>query len=171
MLAKIFRKNLKWLIVFICVIILLAIIEDIFEKETIEMDTALYKIIVLNLRSEPLTAIMKVITALGGSYVLIGLTMLSFIVIKNKKIGTLITSNLAVITLLNIILKNIIQRPRPEGYRLITESGYSFPSGHSMVSMAFYGLILYIIWKKVENRNLKYSLCALIGLLIPLIRI
>ena len=46
-------------------------------------------------------------------------------------------------SLLNILLKNIVQRPRPTDYRLIEEAGYSFPSGHSMISMAFYGFIIF----------------------------
>ena len=51
--------------------------------------------------------------------------------------------NLIFISGANVLLKHIIQRPRPDGYRLISESGYSFPSGHSMVSMAFYGFFFY----------------------------
>jgi undecaprenyl-diphosphatase len=62
-----------------------------------------------------------------------------------------------------------VQRPRPEEYRIINESGYSFPSGHSMVSMAFYGLLIYWIIKHVENKYYKYILVTLLGMLIILI--
>ena len=58
--------------------------------------------------------------------------------------------NLLISTVLNIILKNVVQRPRPNEFRLITETGYSFPSGHSMVSMAFYGFLIYLIYKLVK---------------------
>lgn len=47
--------------------------------------------------------------------------------------------------------------------------GYSFPSGHSMVSMAFYGLLIYLIWKNCANPKLRNSLCFFLALLIPLI--
>ena len=76
-----------------------------------------------------------------------------------------------IITALNLLLKNIVERPRPEGYRLITETGYSFPSGHSMISAAFYGLIIYFIWKNVKDKKLKYISCTLLGILIVLIGI
>lgn len=73
--------------------------------------------------------------------------------------------------MLNLVLKNIVERPRPIGYRLIDETGYSFPSGHSMISTAFYGLIIYLIWKNVRNTKLKYISCILLALLILLIGI
>ena len=96
---------------------------------------------------------------------------MSIILIKNKKIGTSICLNLVLITLLNLLLKNIIERPRPVGYRIIDETGYSFPSGHSMVSMAFYGLIIYFIWKNVKNKKIRNLFCVLLGMLIILIGI
>ena len=169
MLKKIIEKNYKWIIVFLCLIIVLMLLEDIFENEQLELDVLVYKLVILNLRSEPLTVIMKVITNLSSAYVLIAISLGTLIFLKNKKIGMCTTSNLVITTLLNQLLKYIIQRPRPEGYRLIAESGYSFPSGHSMVSMAFYGLIIYLIWKMVKNKKIKYISCGILTLLIPLI--
>ena len=169
MLKKIIEKNYKWIIFFLCLIIVLMILEDIFENEQLQLDVFVYRLVILNLRSEPLTAIMKVITNLSSAYVLIAISLGTLICIKNKKVGLCITANLAITTILNQILKYIIQRPRPDGYRLIAESGYSFPSGHSMVSMAFYGLIIYLIWKMVKDKKIKYISCGILGILIPLI--
>ena len=169
MIAESIKKNYKLIIIFICSIIFIAILEDIYENEQLTMDTQIYKAVVLNLRTEWLTNIMKVITNIGGAYVLIIISILSIILIKDKKIGIAITSNLLIVTALNILLKNIIERPRPEGYRLILETGYSFPSGHSMVSMAFYGFIIFLIWKKVKNIKLKYISTIILSILIPLI--
>ena len=44
--------------------------------------------------------------------------------------------------------------------------GYSLPSGHSMVSMAYYGFIIYLIFKNIENKKLKVLLIALLSFLI-----
>ena len=74
------------------------------------------------------------------------------IFIKNKKIGVSIFSNLVIITALNQLLKNILQRPRPTEFRIVEETGYSFPSGHSMVSMAFYGYLIYLTYKYIKNK-------------------
>ncbi len=169
MLKRIIEKNYKWIIAFLCLIIVIMMLEDIFENEQLTLDILVYRLVILNLRSEPLTVIMKVITNLSSAYVLIAITLGTLIFIKNKKVGVCIASNLIVTTLLNQLLKYIIQRPRPDGYRLIAESGYSFPSGHSMVSMAFYGLIIYLIWKMVKNKKIKYISCGILGLLIPMI--
>ena len=169
MLKDILQKNYKWIIILLCSIILLAILQNIYRAEQIEWDINIYKNITMNLRTDLLTGFFKVITVFGGAYVLIAIGILSLIILKNKKIGLCINVNLIIIAVLNAILKLFVQRPRPEGYRLIDETGYSFPSGHSMVSMAFYGLIIYIIWKKVKNKNLKYASCSILGVLIILI--
>ncbi len=169
MLKRIVEKNYKWIIAFLCLIIVLMMLEDIFENEQVTLDMVVYRLVILNLRSEPLTIIMKVITNLSSAYVLIAIAIGTLLFIKNKKVGVCVTSNLVIATLLNQLLKYIIQRPRPEGYRLIAESGYSFPSGHSMVSMAFYGFIIYLIWKMVKNKRIKYVACGILGFLIPMI--
>lgn len=170
-IGKTLKKNYKFIILLICVVIFIAIIEDIFEKETMTIDLLIYKIIVQNMRNDVLTSIFKVITNFGEAYCLILVATLSAIFIKDKKIAFSIPINLMVITGLNLLLKNIVERPRPEGYRLISETGYSFPSGHSMISAAFYGLIIYFIWKNVKDKKLKYISCALLEILIVLIGI
>ena len=97
--------------------------------------------------------------------------MILITVIKNKKIGLSILTNLAIITILNQLLKRILQRSRSTEYRIIEESGYSFPSGHSMISMAFYGYLIYLIYKYVENKNVKWILISLLSVLICFIGI
>ena len=160
------KKNLKWIILFVCLIGFLALAEDVFNKELMKGDVIGYKFISTYLISDFATPIAKFITNFGGAIFLIGLTIILIITIKNKKIGLTIFSNLFIITILNQLLKRILQRPRPEEFRIINESGYSFPSGHSMISMAFYGYLIYLIYKYVKNRYLKWSLITILGMLI-----
>ena len=159
-------KNLKWIILFICVIIFLELAEDVFEKEIMKGDIIGYQFISTYLMSDWITPIAKLVTNLGGATILITLTIILLITIKEKKIGFIIAANLIIVTGLNVLLKNIVQRPRPTEYRLISENGYSFPSGHSMVSMAFYGFLIYLIYKKIENKKLKWGLITFLGILI-----
>ena len=159
-------KNLKWIILFICLIGFLALAEDVFHKEIMKGDIIGYKIISTFLISDFTTPIAKFITNFGGAIFLIILTITLFILIKNKKIGLSIILNLVIITGLNQILKYILQRPRPTEYRLIEETGFSFPSGHSMVSMAFYGYLIYLIYKYVKNKYLKWISIVLLSTLI-----
>jgi membrane-associated phospholipid phosphatase len=47
--------------------------------------------------------------------------------------------------------------------------GLSFPSGHAMMSMSFYGLLIFIVWENVRNRKLKWALAISLFLFILLI--
>ena len=164
-------KNLKWIILFICLIGFCALAEDVFNKEIMKGDIIGYKIVSTFLISDFATPIAKFITNFGGAMFLVIATITLFIVIKNKKIGISILSNLAIVTVLNQLIKRILQRPRPTEYRIIEETGYSFPSGHSMVSMAFYGYFIYLIYKYVKNKYVKWISISLLSLLICLIGI
>ncbi len=158
------KKVFKWVILFICILAFIGILREVFKQETLQMDKIVYQHIV-NLRQNGLTIIMMAITNFGAPYFLITIALLSIICIKDKKIGIWITLNLIISAILNVLLKNLIQRPRPQEYRLIEEYGYSFPSGHSMVSVAFYGLIAYLIWKKLENKKGRYILSTIFAIL------
>ncbi len=160
------KKNLKWFVLFIALIGFLALAEDVFNKEIMNGDIIGYKIVSTFLISDFATPIAKFITNFGGAIFLITLTVILFILIKNKKIGLSIFLNLVIITVLNQLLKKILQRPRPTEFRIIEETGYSFPSGHSMVSMAFYGYLIYLIYKYVKNKYVKWGLIVLLSILI-----
>ena len=159
-------KNLKWIILFICLIGFLAIAEDVFNKEIMSGDIIGYKLVSTFLISDFATPIAKFITNFGGAIFLITLTIVLLVLIKNKKIGISIFSNLVIVTILNQLLKAILQRPRPTEYRIVEETGYSFPSGHSMVSMAFYGYLIYLIYKYVKNKYIKWISIVLLSILI-----
>ena len=159
-------KNLKWIILFICLIGFLAIAEDVFNKEIMSGDIIGYKLVSTFLISNFATPIAKFITNFGGAIFLITLTIVLLVLIKNKKIGISIFSNLVIVTILNQLLKSILQRPRPTEYRIVEETGYSFPSGHSMVSMAFYGYLIYLIYKYVKNKYIKWISIVLLSILV-----
>ena len=170
-IKKVFIKNYKWIICFICLILFLTLAEDVFNNEIMNGDVIGYKIISTYLIRDSLTPIFKIITWFGSATCIILLALILFFTIKNKKVGLLISANLIIITILNQALKIIVQRPRPTEYRIINEAGYSFPSGHSMVSMAFYGFLIYLIYKNIKNKYLKISLIVILSLLIVMIGI
>lgn len=159
-------ENFRWIILFICMIGFLSIAEDVFSKEIMKGDILGYYLISNYFISDFLTPIAKIITNFGGAIFLIILSIILFIIIRNKNVGICIILNLLISTMLNLLLKNIVQRPRPTEYKLINESGYSFPSGHSMVSMAFYGFIIYLVYKYVKNNNIKWILICILTILI-----
>lgn len=123
--------------------------------------------------NEILSPLLKLITNLGNMgfiFIMISLIMIFFK--KIRKIGMIVLFSIAIgFVFTNLILKNVVARPRPfidetSDYYLwwkeagsMIESGYSFPSGHTTAAMAF-GLSLFLCFKK------KWSW---VFLLIPLI--
>ncbi len=68
--------------------------------------------------------------------------------------------------LLMLSLKYIFHRGRPLAPLLEKARGYSFPSGHALMSFTFYGLLIYLVWLYVKNKWLKWLLIITLGLLI-----
>ena len=169
MIKNILLKNKRWVILFICLVVFIKFTEEVFFNEIIKTDAVAYKYIVEKLRTDTLTKIMKIITFFGDAISIISLTVFTIILVKNKKNKLFVGINTVLIAFLNILIKNLVKRPRPEGFRIISESGYSFPSGHSMVSTAFYGLFIYVAYKYINNKKLKYFICIVLSILIVLI--
>jgi len=159
-------KNYKWIVLFICIISLLFLIEDVMDEDIMTFDEKGYYIVQKYLISDTMTPFARCITNFANMYWLIGMSVLLFIIIKNKKTSILFFINLVLSALTNFILKQIIQRPRPIEHRIIDEKGYSLPSGHSMVSMAFYGFLVYFIYKNIKNKYIKTILIVLLSVLI-----
>lgn len=114
------------------------------------------------------TDIFKIITTFGDWAIMILIIVLILIFVKDKRYSIYIAINLGLSAGINTILKHIFQRERPLDM-LVNETTYSYPSGHSFVSMAFYGLLIYLITKSSINNKLKYILNSLIVVLLVLI--
>ena len=166
---KFIKNNWRWMLLFICLIGFFALAEDVFHQEIMNGDIVGYDIVSKLFKFNASTPIAKFITNFGGAIFVISLTTILFFVIKDKKIGISIITNLGIVTILNQIIKFIMQRPRPTEFRIIEETGYSFPSGHSMVSLAFYGYLIYLIYKYINNKHLKRTLIIILSVLICII--
>lgn len=164
-IKKFFIKHKRLMIFFVSMLLVLTIIEDVMDDDIISFDEKGYSIVEKYLIKDPITKVAKVITQFGGPILLLIIAIVFLIILRNK-IGVSIFINLFLAALLNFTLKNILQRPRPIEHRIIDESGYSFPSGHSMVSMAFYGFILYLVYRFVKNKYIKWSLISAMTILI-----
>lgn len=93
-----------------------------------------------------------------------------FLFIKKHKWYSIKIPAIAISSLLMMfVLKNLFGRERPLIPLLEQARGLSFPSGHALMSMTFYGLLIYIVWDTVKNKQLKWSLVVVLLLLIFLI--
>ena len=114
---------------------------------------------------------MESFSALATPVSLIAMLLVIAAFAPGKRPGWFCTVNLALAALLNVVLKTLIQRPRPEGFRLAVESGFSFPSGHSMAAMAFFGLIVWMAWHYEQDRRQRLMLTAAFSAVIAMIGI
>src|SRR5690606_2482850 len=73
--------------------------------------------------------------------------------------------------LLNSFLKHSFERERPEINPGIDAIGFSFPSGHAMGAMIFYGFIGYILIRSQRRKRIKLLLSVILILFIFLIGI
>ena len=76
-----------------------------------------------------------------------------FIIVKKKyKLFIIVLSSILSV-IINNLVKIIVRRERPDYLRMVMEKSYSFPSGHAMISVLFFGSIIYL----VNKYNLKYK--------------
>ena len=115
-----------------------------------------------SLQNLTLNNVMIIITSFASAASLILITVYLFLFTKTRKDAKYVAMNLVIVFLITQILKNIFARPRPSVLHLVEESGYSFPSAHAMVGFGFYAFCIYLIYKKVENKKLKWF--SIIGL-------
>lgn len=107
-------------------------------------------------RADQWTAVAKVFTFMGSGsteFILFFLIAILLLFIFKHRWETLV---LFVGVLgawgLNTWLKGIFERERPSAEGWLTQvDGFSFPSGHSMVSILFYGLLAYLLWVNVRH--------------------
>lgn len=94
------------------------------------------------------TPIMLFFTFFGSTDALLLFTVLScaFLIWKNKRWETcFLVVGIAFGGIFNLLLKWIFRRERPDLHRLIEETGYSYPSGHSMGAFIFYGMLCMLL--------------------------
>ena len=123
------------------------------------------------LRNGSLNRLLIIITHMGSAPVIIGIIAVLLVLPSTRLhygVPTMTISLFSVI--IYKILKILIARPRPDlDLRLVAASGYSFPSGHSMNSVIFYGMIIFLILRNSENRRVKRAVCTMLPILLFLI--
>lgn len=75
---------------------------------------------------------------------------------------------------LNFWLKYLFHRSRPNLLRVVQESGYSFPSGHVVASMCFYGMVAFLIMRMIDSwrgRLTVMTLAVMLNIAIGISRI
>lgn len=137
---------------------------------TSSFDNFIYNLII-SMKSDTLTKVLEFITNLANykSIIFYNILILLYILITKKNKLLMVPLNSILSVVFNSIFKLIFRRNRPLLIALINESGYSYPSGHAMISILFFGTLSYVI----SQSDIKYKkiLRWIIGIFIIVIGI
>ena len=163
---KNYKKYIKYIILTLCLVIFSIFTYKVVKDKPLYIDDTVYNYISNNIINENRTKVVKLITNITSPLGVILSAVILIIIIKNKKIKISLAMDLLGVTIINNLLKVIIARDRPNINRLVAETGYSFPSGHSITSMVFYGYLIYLIYKYIDTKKIKIPLIIVLSLLI-----
>jgi undecaprenyl-diphosphatase len=105
--------------------------------------------------SPGLTAFLRVVTNLGDWGALLSGTLvlgLVFALCGMWQHLRLLLVTMSGALVLDAVLKLVVHRPRPIPYFIPKPSTYSFPSGHALVSLCFYGLLAGMLSLSLRTR-------------------
>lgn len=130
-----------------------------------------------NIASSYSTEFAIFITRFGAEYIVLFLLpiVLVFLLLRYIKEGFFLLITTGGAFVLNSIVKVMFDRARPViGTPVIQAEGYSFPSGHAMLAICFYGALIYLSFRYIKNKNLRiisYVFFSIFILLIGLSRV
>ncbi len=172
-----YNEHLPFIITLFIVLILVVLGINVFISltETLHSD-ALAKYdskiteFVISYRTPALNKFLQFITEVGDFYGYLVIAILSTIIFylkfKNWRYVVEIFFVLIVSGLSNVALKNVINRARPDAEHLVSVETLSYPSGHAMSAIAFYGFLIYLVYTFKLNSWIKTGLILLFTFLI-----
>jgi membrane-associated phospholipid phosphatase len=143
--------------------------DELAENELLGVDKSVTEFII-SFRSDGLTKYFTFATHLGdrNAYIIFTILLASYYLIKHRSWKFILQTTLVLLlaTLSNIVLKQVINRARPSLEHLVTVNTLSYPSGHSMSAMAYYGFLIYLCLRYNMRRWVRYLFVAILILLI-----
>ncbi|MEJ7914138.1 MAG: phosphatase PAP2 family protein, partial [Chitinophagaceae bacterium] len=149
---------------FISLTIFVFITRRIFLLQNEEMDTRVFAWLKPYI-NDTNTAVLNFITFFGSHDFLIpaNLLLIGFYLLKKHRWYSIKVPAIGVSSFLLMFgLKNFFGRQRPSDQLLEEAKNFSFPSGHALMSITFYGLLAYIIYHSFKNKTWKWVLIFLL---------
>ena len=172
--SAIFKIGFLIIVMLMAGMIFASLAEDLVNRETLSTLDPIFGTWLVARTTLPGDRIFALVTFLGNALIIsAGTGFIGFWLVrkKNWKKLLLLFSAVAGGALLNLALKNIFQRTRPTiPGAYMAETGFSFPSGHAMISLVFYGVVAYLALNYLRSKKSKILvvagaivICALIG--------
>lgn len=161
-------SRVKQSLLLICsVIVVGALINLFFARQLFGFDLAILSWF-YDRRRPDLTWGVQLLTRVGYEGVIVLVTLLSLGWLLRRRYR--LVSELLLVTigggLLNTLIKQIVQRHRPEFAVLTGDTTFSFPSGHTMAATLFFGFMIQLVLKSKIIRPLKILISVSFGILI-----
>lgn len=167
----------RWIIFSICLVLFLVILTFVLMGHNMWIDNTIVNFIAgFRNPTDSKIKLVKIITLLGDKYFIASLVVIiGFIlyILNHKTDAYMLVWNLVNIVILNKGIKYVVKRPRPANM-LIFKDGYSFPSGHSMLSIGIYGFLMFLVYKsnlKQSVKNILYVIFSMIILIVGFTRL
>lgn len=139
------------------------IAEEVFQAPaTLALDAGAQEV-ARNLQAPWLTNVMIAVSFFGARWALTPLTLAVLVwlfVAQARRRLVMFAAVMGIGPILNVVLKDYYERARPEGYDELLGSGFSFPSGHSMGSMLFFGALAYVLYFTFERKRARLAVAA-----------
>lgn len=129
----------------LCFVVFAYLLIKVLKGKTMRIDELGHLVFVERLRSPVLTIAMRGISNLASVPFIVGVLVASMLWVPCRVHVILAAVNVGSISAIDQLLKVLVRRPRPQGFRLAEAPGFSFPSGHSMAAMAFYGCGIWLV--------------------------
>ncbi|MBT1695668.1 phosphatase PAP2 family protein [Fulvivirgaceae bacterium PWU4] len=128
---------------------------------------------VVSFRSDSLTPFFRFMTEMGDviGYIVISVAIAAYFYLRHRSWRFIVQTLLVLLlsTVCNVVLKRFINRARPTAEHLVSVNTLSYPSGHSMSAMAFYGFLIYLCFQMTMHRVVRTLL--VIGLVFMILSI
>mgnify|MGYP004534433817 FL=1 len=166
-------KKIKKEYYFISILLILFIILTIFvlNDKTLSLDTSAFNNLI-KIKNESLSKILFIITNIGSTIGTVIALIITCIIFLKRKIFSdfkYVFLNVSVGVILMQVIKSLIRRVRPS-WKWIVQGGFSYPSGHTITAILFYGTLILLVNKKLKGKY-KTILTVLLSLMIFLIAI
>jgi len=152
---------------------LFGIIEDYLEHDPLILLDARIANLLYVIRSATLLRFFYYVTLFAEPVIIIALTVvIGILLLINRQRVYIFTLGFALVLGEGLALfgKNIFQRQRPDLFlRAITEDSFSFPSGHAVAVVLFYGFLAYLIIRNYRSLKIRIVTISALVLIISLI--
>ncbi len=125
--------------------------------------------VVKGLQTESSLTFFSHYTKLGSAIGIVTVLIISLLVFWRKRYyAAMIVYPMGILTthLVNKGIKKIMKRDRPSLNETLDALGYSFPSGHAMLSIMTFGFLTYIIVANLKSVIGKYVITLFMGIVI-----